>query len=159
MATSKFQVGDLVFRYGSRNRFRQWNVGIVEELPAVETLGDERHANIRLLDGSLKWIDVGQYGSAGRPISRKGRVVVKWIDARWVDTQTLDEISNKLGQHEELDAEMFAEDGWALVRDPWGEQHWLPPRRETGEDSIYVFDRGTGQVFVTMQQTMLPPKR
>ena len=162
MATTKFQAGDLVFFYGSP-RYYQFKAGIAEEVPEAGSTGDELHANIRFLDGVLEWRDVSRYGSAGKPFSRKGRVVVKWLSAKGQGGRTLDDFSRRIGQHEEWDAEMFTESGWALVRDPWGDQHWLPPRSKKGADTVYVFNRGTvgkgGQLYnVTMQQTLLPPK-
>ena len=88
---------------------------------------------------------------------------MKWLNAQGQAGVTLDEISDMIGQHEEWDAEMFTESGWALARDSWGDQHWLPPRSKKGADSVYVFYGGSGQVHqrfvVTMQQTMLPPNQ
>ena len=48
MATTKFSVGDLVFKYGSPNYY-QSQAGIAEEVPEAGSSGDEPHVKIRLL--------------------------------------------------------------------------------------------------------------
>ena len=161
MATTKFSVGDLVFRYaGGKKSYIQGNAGIVQEVPPPGVPADERHAYIRLINGDTIWIDIAGYGSAGKPFPRKGRVVVKWLNAQGPGGGPLDEMAGSIGNHEEWLAEMFTNSGWALARDPWGVQHWLPPRREPGVDSIYVFyqrtDKEEHRYVVTMQQTPLP---
>lgn len=163
MAT-KFSVGDLVHEYASgKNLNYQFRAGIAQEVPAAGVPTDEEHVKIRLLNGLSEWMDVSRYGSAGKPYRRRGRVVIKWLKAEGPDYQTLDEMRSLLGQHEEWTAEMVTDSGWALAQDPWGERHWLPPRRKSGVDSVYTFYRGDVQdrqrYVVTMQQTGLPPKR
>jgi len=156
----KFSVGDLVYKYPSGKHLNyQYHAGIVEEVPPAGVPADESHAKIRLINGNCEWVDVGRYGAAGTPYHRVGRVIVKWLRAHDLQGETLDEVSDLIGQHVEWHAEMFTDSGWALARDPFGEQHWLPPRRRPGVDSIYIFYRGTGQdtrrYVVTMQQTGL----
>ena len=162
MATTKFSVGDLVYQYASgKNLNYQFHAGIAQENPAAGSPADEEHVKVRLLNGHSEWMDVSRYGSAGKPYRRRGRVVIKWLKAENQAGQPLDEMRALVGQHEQWNAEMFTDTGWALAQDPWGERHWLPPRRKPGVDSVYVFYRGDVQdkqrYVVTMQQTGLPP--
>ena len=93
------------------------------------------------------------------PYQELGSVVVKWKKARDVkldyDT-TLEEFVTVLGRHESWPARKFTKSGWALATDPWGTEHWLPPRRtivrrdgngtEEVIDQDYCFHREGGKL-------------
>lgn len=155
MAETKFQEGNLIFRKDSGNEFREWNVGIAEEVPQVINPGGEPHVHFRYQDGQLEWRDVGRFQTAGTPYVNVGRVIVKWISAKGWNGHQLNEFLNTRDEHEAWEVVMATETGWALAKDPWGASHWLPPRTKDGNDSKYIFDRGSGmeaQHFVVAMQ-------
>jgi hypothetical protein len=138
----KFRVGDLVSAYPSRGRIYEGNIGVAIEIFSGR-MHDEPHVKIRLPDGSEDIRDVRGMRYSGKPVERRGRVIVKWVDG-WPEGTSL---------HQEWSAEMFTDEGWALARDPWGRPHWLPPRGPSG-DVQYVF-RHLDKRYVVAMQTVL----
>ena len=179
--TSDARKGELfVINANSRKNdsplFFQGRSGIVEIDREPGIPADEDHVRVEWLNGDSPdaWsetdVDTGAGKFVGMPYQELGSVVVKWKKARDVkldhDT-TLEEFVTVLGRHESWPARKFTESGWALAKDPWGTEHWLPPRRrivrrdgrQDDIDQDYCFHREDGRFRyeVAMQQTKQPP--
>ena len=181
--TSDARKGELfVINANSRKNdsplFFQGRSGIVEIDREPGIPADEDHVRVEWLNGDSpdawreKDVDTGAGKFVGMPYQELGSVVVKWKKARDVkldhDT-TLEEFVTVLGRHESWPARQFTESGWALATDPWGTEHWLPPRRtivrrdgngkEEVIDQDYCFHREGGKLRyeLAMQSTKQPP--
>jgi len=185
--TSDDRKGEL-FVVKNNPLFHQGRSGIVvRKLPLGTIAPDEEHVEVDWLNGNLdpdyeNPVDVGSGHFRGIPYERKGKAVVKWINARSGNLEeTLNEEdlpsgskennwSAKIGRHQQTsepptwNIKSFTNEGWALATDPWGDRdHWLPPRwkllsgSREGQiiDQIYSFTRENGKYRyeVAMQQT------
>jgi len=92
---------------------------------------DEGHVIVRFLGmDKEEWRDRTRLYYGGKPKNLPGKVILKWGDGRPEGTPF----------HQEWSSEMVTELGFSLLRDPWGELHWLPPRDDNG-DIEYGFRR------------------
>jgi hypothetical protein len=122
MAVDKFRVGDLVYQYRPNRRLLRGDIGIAIEIIEGREQ-DEPHVKVRYLDGKEEIRDVKWMYYGGRSKPHRGKVIVKWLEGGSEGTLL----------HQEWPAEMVTEVGFALVRDPWGELHWLTPRDGEGD--------------------------
>ena len=181
--TSDARKGELFVINANHELFWQGESGIVEIDREPGIPADEDHVRVEWLNVRVEWrnrdspddwsktdVDTGAGKFVGIPYQELGSVVVKWKKAGdvklYFDT-TLEEFVTVLEQHESWPARKFTESGWALATDPWGTEHWLPPRRKllSGpreglyRDQNYTFhsEDGKFRYEIAMQQTKQPP--
>ena len=141
--TSAPREGDLFVIKASHNKekiyFFQGRSGIVQRIDERGIAADEDHISVSWLNGdawegrSSNIVDAGDGQFEGTPYdadNEQGSVRIKWKVAieNGNGYNTLPEFVAKLGDHESWPARKFTQSGWALATDPWGIEHWLPPR-------------------------------
>jgi len=183
--TSDARKGELFVINANHELFWQGESGIVEIDREPGIPADEDHVRVEWLNVRVEWrnrdspddwsktdVDTAAGKFVGIPYQELGSVVVKWKKAGdvklYFDT-TLEEFVTVLEEHESWPARKFTESGWALATDPWGTEHWLPPRRtivrrdgtgrQDDKDQDYCFHREGGRFRyeVAMQETKQPP--
>ena len=180
--TSETRKGELFVINANHELFWQGKSGLVEIDREPGIPADEDHVRVEWLNVRVEWlnrdspddwsktdVDTGAGKFVGMPYQEPGSVVVKWKKARdakpYSDT-TLEEFVTVIGRHESWPARMFTESGWTLATDPWGTEHWLPPRRTIDRmdgrqddiDQDYCFHREDGKYRyeIAMQTTEQP---
>jgi hypothetical protein len=173
--TNEVRKGEL-FVINASKLFFQGRSGIVQMDREPGIAADEDHVRVEWVNGDSptawreKDVDRAAGKFVGMPYQELGSVVVKWnkaIDDKLAHDSTLEEFVTVLGRHESWPARMFTESGWALATDPWGTEHWLPPRRtivrrdgrQDDIDQDYCFHREYGKYRyeIAMQTTKQPP--
>ena len=85
------------------------------------------------LDGvNRKLRHLEELNKGGKLVRKKEKVIIKWHGERPLEVP----------EHQEWPMFALTEMGFALVRDPWGKPHCLPPRDARG-DVKYELRRGT----------------
>jgi len=125
-------VGDVVWEFkGSKRTDVGIALGFIQARP-----GDEAHIRVQCTNGDKRIWDATSSGSAGSPQPYEGKVVIKWLEGRPLESD----------EHEEWQGEMLAplRNRAVMTTDPWGQKHWLILPREAGQQTIYSFEGGGG---------------
>ena len=116
------------------------DIGVITEIMDGRGEHDEPHVKVLLANCTEEIWDRDAVTYGGKLNRQKGKVIVKWQGRR----------PKGVAEHQEWPMFAVTEVGFALVLDPWGNPHCLPPRDAIG-DVRYGLQDPDCYYFVAMQ--------